>query len=82
MLIVGPIIFGFIFGVVVGLTMKNNPDNPIKFTKSSYIVILIAAILVAWRLGPVPFYTDLPIATSFVSGMFGLIIGKTISHIT
>ncbi|MDR2873413.1 MAG: energy-converting hydrogenase B subunit J [Methanobrevibacter sp.] len=82
MLNLGPIIFGLIIGVIVGLTLKNNPDNPIVFTKSSFIVILIVTIVVAWQLGPFPYYTDLPIATGFVSGAIGIIIGKSISKAT
>jgi energy-converting hydrogenase B subunit J len=78
----GPIIFGFIIGIIVGLSIKNNPNNPIKFTTSSYIIVFIVAIIVAWQLRAFPYYTDFPIATGFISGFIGLIVGKTMSKVT
>ncbi|MDR3291284.1 MAG: energy-converting hydrogenase B subunit J [Methanobrevibacter sp.] len=79
MLNLGPIITGFTIGFIIGLTIKNNPNNNIIFTKSSFIALIIVAIIVAWQLGPFPYYDDLPIATGFIFGAFGLIAGKEIS---
>ncbi|KZX14002.1 energy-converting hydrogenase B subunit J [Methanobrevibacter filiformis] len=77
-LIIGPILFGFIIGFVLGIAMKNNPKSEINFNVSSFVVILIVAIVIAWQLGSYPYYTDLPIATGFISGVIGIIIGKLI----
>ncbi|MDR2623885.1 MAG: energy-converting hydrogenase B subunit J [Methanobrevibacter sp.] len=78
MLNLGPIIFGFIIGFVVGFSIKDNVENEITFTKSSFMVMLIVAILVAWQLGPFPYYNDLPIATGFLSGAIGMMFGRFI----
>jgi energy-converting hydrogenase B subunit J len=72
----GPIIFGFIIGLVVGIAIKDNPNSNIKFTASSFAVIFIIAIIFAWQLGQFPYYTDFPIATGFVSGVIGIFVGK------
>ena len=74
----GPVIFGFLIGFILGITLKNNPNSGIKLKVSSYLVILIVAIVVAWQLGQFPYYNDLPIATGFVSGAAGIILGKLI----
>ena len=75
MLSLGPIIFGLILGVVIGSQIKlNNVDA--KFTKASFIIILIAGIIVAWQSGNYPFYTDLPISTAFLSALIGIFVGK------
>ncbi|MDR3223134.1 MAG: energy-converting hydrogenase B subunit J [Methanobrevibacter sp.] len=81
MLNLGPIIAGFIIGFIIGLTIKNNPDSNIVFTKSSFIIMIIVAIIVSWQLGSFPYYNDLPIATGFIFGAFGLIAGKEISNL-
>lgn len=78
MLNLGPVVFGFIIGFVVGLAIKDSAKSEMTFTKSSFVVILIAAVLVAWQLGPFPYYDDLPIATGFLSGAIGMIVGKVI----
>ncbi|KZX14142.1 energy-converting hydrogenase B subunit J [Methanobrevibacter curvatus] len=72
----GPIFFGFIIGLLVGLSMKNNPKTEISLTSGSFVVITIVAIVCAWQLGPFPYYTDFPIATGFLFGAIGLIFGK------
>ena len=75
MLSLGPIIFGLILGVVIGSQIKlNNIDA--KFTKASFIIILIAGIIVAWQSGNYPFYTDLPISTAFLSALIGIFVGR------
>jgi len=78
LLYLGPILFGFILGFILGTRIKNNPDTDIKFTIGSYVVIFIVALIVAWQLGPFPYYDDIAIATGFVSAAIGLIAGKLI----
>ncbi|WP_292826892.1 energy-converting hydrogenase B subunit J [Methanobrevibacter sp.] len=75
MLSLGPIIFGLILGLVIGSQIKLNVSDA-KFTKASFIVILIAGIIVAWQSGNYPFYTDLPISTAFLSALIGIFVGK------
>ena len=75
MLSLGPIIFGLILGLVIGSQIKLNVSDA-KFTKASFIVILIAGIIVAWQSGNYPFYTDLPISTAFLSALIGTFVGK------
>lgn len=72
MIVLGPIIFGFILGLVLGSQIKSSEI----FTPASYIAIIIAGIIVAWQLGQFPFYNDLPIATGFVSALVGVLVGK------
>ncbi|KZX15671.1 hypothetical protein MBCUT_13690 [Methanobrevibacter cuticularis] len=78
LLYLGPVIFGFLIGFILGSRIKNTPTSNIKFTVGSYVVIFIVAIIVAWQLGPFPYYTDLPIASGFLSAAIGLITGKLI----
>lgn len=76
LLYLGPILFGFLIGFVLGTRIKDNLDSDIKFTVGSYVVIFIVALIVAWQLGPYPYYDDIAIATGFVSAAVGLITGK------
>jgi len=82
LLYLGPVIFGFLIGLVLGTRIKVNPESEVKFTIGSYIVIFIVALVVAWQLGPYPFYDDIAIATGFVSAALGLIIGNIIRKIS
>lgn len=75
MLVLGPIIFGLIIGLIVGSLFKS---SSYKFPLSAFIVIIISGILMAWQLGQFDFYNDVPISTGFVSGMIGLLIGNII----
>ena len=77
MLSLGPIIFGLILGLIIGSQIKLN-NNDTHFTLGSFIVILIAGIIVAWQSGNYPFYTDLPISTAFLSALIGIFVGKLI----
>lgn len=79
MLILGPVIFGFILGFVVGVQIKTNSKQETKFTLASFIAIIIAGLLMAWQLGAYPFYTDVPIATGFIFALIGVLIGKLVS---
>ncbi|MEE1337067.1 energy-converting hydrogenase B subunit J [Methanobrevibacter sp.] len=77
MIIIGPIIIALILGLIIGSQIKlNNGDT--HFTLGSFIVILIAGIVVAWQSGNYPFYTDLPISTAFLSALIGIFVGKLI----
>ena len=71
----GPIIFGLILGLLIGSQIKLNVSDA-KFTLGSFVVILIAGIIVAWQSGNYPFYTDLPISTAFLSALIGIFVGK------
>ena len=75
MLVIGPIIFGLIFGLVIGSQIKLNVSDA-KFTLASFVVILICGILIAWQLGQYPFYDDVPVSTGFLSALIGLFVGK------
>ncbi len=74
MLYIGPSLFGFIVGFILGSRIKET--DKIKFPISAYIVILIAAILMAWQLGPFPYYSDLPIASGFIAAIIGILSGR------
>lgn len=71
----GPIIFGLILGLIIGSQIKLNATDA-KFTLASFIVIVIAGIIMAWQLGNYPFYNDLPISTAFLSALIGIFVGK------
>ncbi len=75
MISLGPIIFGLILGLIIGSQIKLNVSDA-KFTLASFVVILIAGIIVAWQLGNFPFYTDFPISTAFLSALIGIFVGK------
>ena len=75
MLSVGPIIFGFILGAIIGTQIKVNRSD-MEFTLASFVVIFIAGLIAAWQFGNYPFYTDLPISTAFVSALIGIFVGK------
>ena len=77
MVIIGPIIFALILGLIIGSQIKLN-NNDTHFTLGAFIVILIAGIIVAWQSGNYPFYTDLPISTAFLSALIGIFVGKLI----
>lgn len=76
MLVLGPVIFGFILGLILGSQIKKNPKSDFNFTISSFVVIIIAGIVIAWQLGQYPFYDDVGISTGFLSTLIGLVIGK------
>ena len=77
MLSLGPIIFGLILGLIIGSQIKLN-NNDTQFTLGAFVIVLIAGIIVAWQSGNYPFYTDLPISTSFLSALIGIFVGKLI----
>lgn len=78
MLYLGPTIFGFLLGFILGSRIKKNPESEIHFPNSSYVVVLIAALFMAWQLGPFPYYTDSPLASGFVMCIIGIFAGKIV----
>lgn len=72
----GPLVLGFLIGFIVGTRIKPSPESKLKFDTEVYAIILIAAIVVAYFLGPFPYYVDSPLASGFVSAIIGIIIGK------
>ena len=76
MVYAGPLIIGFILGFILGTRIKMDPESKLKFTLGTYIVVLVVAFAVAYQIGPFPYYTDVPLASGFVSAIAGIIIGK------
>ena len=72
MLNLGAIIFGFLFGVLIGSQIKTKSMDT-QFTLASFVIIFIVGLVSAWQLGPFPFYTDMPIAFFALIGIF---VGK------
>ena len=75
MLNLGAIIFGFLFGVLIGSQIKTKSMDT-QFTLASFVIIFIVGLVSAWQLGPFPFYTDMPIASGFFFALIGLFVGK------
>ena len=73
----GPIIFGLILGLIIGSQIKLKTGDT-AFTISSFILIFIAGIIVAWQSGNYPFYTDFGFSTAFLSALIGIFAGKII----
>jgi energy-converting hydrogenase B subunit J len=65
-------------GVIVGAIMHKTPTNGIKLNTSSWIAIIIGAIIVAWWLGTFPYYGGLQLGPGFVMSIIGAIIGRTL----
>ena len=78
MIVIGPIIFGFLIGFIVGTRFKTSSKTNINLTASAIILLLLFTVLIAWQLGQFPYYNDLPMATGFISAFIGLIIGNLI----
>ena len=72
---IGPIIVGFILGIIIGSQIKISRTDA-KFPLASFVVIFIAGIIAAWQLGNYPFYADLPISTAFLSALIGIFVGE------
>jgi energy-converting hydrogenase B subunit J len=73
---IGPLVLGFLLGFILGTRIKPSPESKLKFNAEVYAIVLIAAIIVAYFLGPFPYYQDVPLASGFVSAIIGIIIGK------
>ena len=72
----GPLILGFLLGFVLGTRIKEDPESKLKFDASVYAVFIIAAVIVAYLLGPFPYYADAPLASGFMACAVGIILGK------
>jgi energy-converting hydrogenase B subunit J len=72
----GPLVLGFLLGFVIGSRIRVNPESGLKFDASVYVIFLIIAFIVAYLLGPFPYYEDLPVADGFVAAAVGIIVGK------
>ncbi len=73
---IGPLVLGFLLGFILGTRIKPSPESKLKFSAEVYAIVVIAAIIVAYFLGPFPYYQDVPLASGFVSAIIGIIIGK------
>lgn len=73
---IGPLVLGFFLGFILGTRIKPSPHSKLKFDTEVYVITLIAAIVVAFLIGPFPYYEDFPLASGFLSAIIGLIIGK------
>ncbi len=71
----GPIIVGFLLGIIIGSQIKLGSTDA-DFPLASFVVIFIAGLMVAAQLGNFPFYLDLPISTAFLSALIGIFVGK------
>ena len=76
LIVIGPILFGFLIGLVVGTRIHKTEENSFKLTGGAIVAIIIGALLMSWNLGQFPFYDDLPIATAFISAVIGVLIGS------
>ena len=74
----GSIIFGFVFGLIVGSQLKTGNISNVSFKASSYVVIVIAALIMAWQLGEFPYYDFLPVSSGFISALIGILLSKFI----
>ncbi len=75
---IGPTICALIIGLIAGAIMHKTPTDGIKLNTSSWIAIIIGAILVAFWLGTFPYYGGLPLGPGFVAAVIGAIIGRGI----
>lgn len=77
-LLIGPIIISVILGFVLGSRIHLDEKNSFKFTASGIIALIIGALIVSFGIGQFPYYNDLPIATTFLGALFGLLIGSAL----
>ena len=73
--VIGPILFGFLFGLVIGTRIRKIEENSFKLTTGAVIALLIGVLIMAFDLGQFPFYGDMPITSAFVSAIIGILIG-------
>ena len=74
----GSTIFGFVFGLIIGSQLKTSRIGDTSFKISSYVIIVIAALIMAWQLGEFPYYNYLPFSSGFVSALIGILLSKFI----
>ncbi len=73
---IGPLILGLLLGFVLGTRIRDVPQSGLKFTAPVYLVFIIVAFIMAYALGPFPYYIDVPLASGFVAAAVGIILGK------
>lgn len=78
MIAIGSIVCGFILGLIIGSQIKTGNISDTAFKMSSYVVIIIAALIMAWQLGEFPFYDYFPLSTGFASALIGILLSKFI----
>ena len=79
MMYIGPCIFGFLLGAIIGSQIKTDNISDTSFTTSSYVLILIAALIMAWQCGEFPFYEYyFPLSSVFLSAVIGILLSKFI----
>ena len=66
-LVIGPMIAAVLFGFVVGSRIHLKLEHSFEFTLG-----------MSWNLGQFPFYNDLPIATTFLSAIVGILLGSAL----
>ena len=76
MVYIGPLVLGFIIGFILGTRIIPSPESKLKFPASVYVVLAIVVIVMAYQLGPFPFYTDSVLANGLIAAFAGIIIGK------
>ena len=72
----GPLVLGFLMGFIIGTRIKPVPESKLKFDKEVYGIVVIAGIIVAYWQGAFPYYQDVPLASGFLAGIVGIILGK------
>ena len=72
---IGPAIIALVLGAIIGSQIRLN-NNDTHFTLGSFVVILIAGIIIAWQSGNYPFYEGLPISIAFLFALIGIFVGK------
>jgi energy-converting hydrogenase B subunit J len=78
MIYIGPLVLGFLLGFILGSRIKMDSESKLRFTISSYLVVFVVAIAVAWQIGPFPYYNDAPFASGLLSAIIGILAGKVI----
>lgn len=76
MVYIGPLVLGFIIGFILGTRIKPNPGSKIYFPASVYVLLAIVVIVMAYQLGPFPYYTDSVLANGLIAALAGIIVGK------
>ena len=79
MIAIGPCILGFLLGAIIGSQIKTDNISDTSFSTSSYVIIFIAALIMAWQCGEFPFYEYyFPLSSVFLSAVLGVLLSKLI----
>ena len=49
MIVLGPIIFGFLLGLVVGSRIRNDAEVNIGLTSGAIVLLFLVSIIMAWK---------------------------------